>query len=123
MRLVIDVNVWVRATLGSSQIVAVLSRILDRRDVILSSDLLVRELAAVVRKPRLASHIDWDTYHQLVAFLGFCSEDVSISPPFPECRDADDGYLLAMASAGGADFLITFDEDLQLSDGLKRAEL
>lgn len=60
----------------------------------------------------MADRVDITLYDELVAFLKEEAEFVAITPPFPPCRDPDDGYLLAMADTGRADYLVTNDQDL-----------
>jgi putative PIN family toxin of toxin-antitoxin system len=56
--------------------------------------------------------MSWQRYNQLIAYLTTCGETVSLTPPFPECRDPLDGYLLAMARVGDADAIVSNDKDL-----------
>lgn len=112
MRVVFDVNVLIRATMHSAVIARVLSRSAELNAEVLTHDLLLTEFAECARKPRLAAHVDGRLFTDLLAFLGTCGKPVSIQPPFPPCRDPDDGYLLAMAQSGAADYLVTNDADL-----------
>ena len=112
MRVVIDVNVLVRVVLGSPKAARFLHKVISAGMTVLTSDVLLHEFSSVVRKPRLAGHVDRDLYNQTLAFLGLCGELVKLTLPFPECRDPADGYLLAMARDGKADFLLTYDDDL-----------
>ena len=123
VRVVFDVNVFVRAALGSAQAVELLATVAGGSATILTSDLLVREFAACVRKPRLAPHVDWEVYNHTLALLALCGESVPVSPPFPPCRDPDDGYLLAMADSGAADYLVTHDLDLLSLRGIGSCQI
>ena len=116
MRAVFDVNVLVRACLGSSPINALLERCALGESLLLTNELLVDEFAATTRKPRLLTKIDLDTYDDILALLATSGEEIGVNPPFPACRDEDDRYLLGMAQPGGADYLVSLDQDL-LSPG------
>lgn len=112
MRVIFDTSVLIRAALGSTGIVRVIHRSLDPRVIIITNEMLIAEFAITLRKPRLATSIDRNVASQLLSFLTLNGEQVPITPPFPECRDPADAYLLAMAEAGRADYLVTFDRDL-----------
>ena len=91
---------------------AVLERCARMEYVILTNQLLVDEFADTATKPRLLDKIDWDAYDDILALLAACGEEVGVTRPFPECRDEEDRYLLGMAQAGDADYLVTSDQDL-----------
>lgn len=112
MRAVFDVNVLLRAVIGSPLSARLIERAADERFDLLSSGMLIAEFADAVRKPRIFGRVDWSAYNALIAFLSQGAELVEIEPPFPACRDPDDGYLLAMANVGRADYLVTNDLDL-----------
>jgi len=112
VRVVFDVNVLLRAVIGSARVAAILERAAKMQFITLTSDILDDELAATVRKPRIVEKIEWAAYNRLISFLTSVAERVQPGQPFPACRDPKDGYLLAMARDGRADFLVTRDDDL-----------
>lgn len=112
MRVVFDVNVLTRACLESALANRLLGYCGEEPHRILVTRLLVEEFAQTVRKPRLAGRVDWRIYNQTLGLLESAGEEVLVQPPFPECRDAKDRYLLAMADIGNADYLVTLDGDL-----------
>lgn len=112
MRTVFDVNVLIRACLGSRRINALLRACVQTNCIILTNRLLVTELAETARKPRLSGRVDWGAYNDVLSLLAIAGEEVWIAQPFPGCRDQDDRYLLGMASAGRADYLVSSDQDL-----------
>jgi len=109
---VFDVSVLVRFAFGSSLVARLLRRAAAGEYTLLSNDLLAEELADTALKPRLAPRLDRAACDDLLAFLRNAAEHATIVPPFPPCRDPDDGYLLAMARDGAADYLVTSDQDL-----------
>lgn len=117
MRIIFDVNVLIRACLGSASANRLLGQCAQAGHCLLWTQALITELAATARKPRLAGRVDWDIYNDVLTLLGTMGEEIGISPPFPPCRDAKDRYLLAIAQAGNADYLVTQDDDL-LSIGI-----
>jgi putative PIN family toxin of toxin-antitoxin system len=74
----------------------------------------VEEVAEVLSRPKIAKKYriapgDRD------AFLQLLSAEAALLPHEPApgvCRDPDDDYLLGCAAAGGADYLVTGDDDL-----------
>jgi putative PIN family toxin of toxin-antitoxin system len=112
VRVVFDVNVLLRAVIGSVRVAAILERAAEMQFVTLTSDILEDEFTATARKPRIVEKIEWAAYNRLISFLTTVAERVRPGQPFPACRDPKDGYLLAMAEGGRADFLVTRDDDL-----------
>ncbi len=112
MRVVFDVSVLIRFALGSTLAARLLERAANGEYSILSNDLLIEELTRTAAKPRLAARLDQAARDDLLAFLRNVAEQVRIAPPYPGCRDPDDGYLLALARDGRANYLVTNDEDL-----------
>jgi uncharacterized protein len=112
VRTVFDVNVLIRASLGSRRINALFQACLQTHCVILTNPLLVNEFAETARKPRLSGRVDWEAYNDVLSLLASAGEEVWITQPFPECRDQDDSYLLGMALSGRADYLVSSDQDL-----------
>lgn len=124
MRLVVDTNILISALLVGTSLPAHLV-VLWREgwfDLLTSAEQL-DELMRVTRYPkireRLAPALAGRLINELrdVAFVVSDMPIVSVSP------DPYDNYLLAMASGGGADFLVTGDKrdllDLRLYAGAK----
>lgn len=82
-----------------------------RVELICSEELLA-ELADVLDRPRIRQHVsaaDAALFRQLYA------QSAVFFEPGPDprlCRDPRDDYLLALAAATKADYLVTRDEDL-----------
>ncbi len=112
MRAVFDVSVLIRLTFGSPLIAKLMRAANDGTFTLLTADLLIDELVATARKPRLADRIDVAACVELVAFLKEEAERIGLTQPFPSCRDRDDEFLLALARDGRADYLVTNDQDL-----------
>lgn len=112
VRVILDVNVLIRVALRSGAAARLLRTTLESDAVVLTSIDLRDEFAKTARKPRLSGHIDWEVHNLILGILGSRCEPIQVQPPFPPCRDAADGYLLAMAEVGRADYLVTSDRDL-----------
>lgn len=115
MRIVLDVNVLVRANHRAAGLARDLLRELLRQSwrVLISGEMLV-ELARVLRYPRLQTKFqltETDIY-DYIQFLREAAElivpDTSLVAPI---RDAADVVVIQTAIAGEADFICTVDSD------------
>jgi putative PIN family toxin of toxin-antitoxin system len=112
MRIVLDTNVLVSALLFYNSDVARAARLaLDHHDVLASQDTM-HELKRVLQKPKLHKYADAD---KLAAFF-LSYERITIHTeiliPVTMSRDPKDDKFLEVALNGGADLLITGDQDL-----------
>jgi uncharacterized protein len=73
---------------------------------------LLGELKDVISRPRMRKWFDLDDGEELAMALESRAKVVEPQLTVTACRDPDDNYLLALAEASGADFLVTRDEDL-----------
>ena len=98
--------------MGSRLVARLIERSANGEFELISGGMLLAEFAETVRKPRIFGRVNWEAYNLLVSYLSSDAVLVTVEPPFPACRDANDEYLLAMARDGAADFLVTNDQDL-----------
>jgi putative PIN family toxin of toxin-antitoxin system len=118
MRALIDTNVFITYLL-SPESDGVIQEIFlawaeERFTLLVPEALLDELLKTVTAKPHLAERIPPETLREFLATIQDMSEEVPrITSPFPAVtRDPKDDYLLAYALIGGADYLVTGDEDL-----------
>ncbi len=74
----------------------------------------IDEVGEVLARPKIKKKYPIPPAEQ-DAFLHLLRQDALLLPHAPGpgvCRDPDDDHLLACAEAGGADYLVTGDEDL-----------
>jgi len=112
LRVVADANVLISAALARSPnapSVQTLDAALDGRLELVTSPLLLRELASVLARPRLRKYLTSDQAHRFLADLaGQSTLLADPPPPYPAvCRDPDDDYLVALATAHHATALVT----------------
>lgn len=111
LRLVVDHNVWISFLLTRS--FPALARMVDDRAVILLyTDELLDDLAEVLIRPKLAKHLDPADVELMFQRIRHRGELIMVRSVVHLCRDPDDDFLLALCKDGGADVLITGDEDL-----------
>jgi putative PIN family toxin of toxin-antitoxin system len=117
---VADANVLISAALARSPnapSVLILDAALDGRLELISSPAL-REIADVLARPRLRKYLTTDEGLRFVTDLA--SQTTLLSDPTGPhpavCRDPDDDYLVALATADQANVLVTGDDDLLAID-------
>jgi putative PIN family toxin of toxin-antitoxin system len=119
MRLILDTNILLSALLSPSGTPAkLLAAWEQKRFTLVACDRLVAELRDVAGRPFFRSRLRASVTELLAAglrdFSFFCRELPSgrAAPDFP--ADRKDSYLLALAEASQADFLVTGDKKLLL---------
>ena len=111
MRLVIDTNILVSALLVGTSLPAhliVLWRA-GRFDLLTSLEQL-DELMRVTRYPKIRERLSPALAGRLINQLRELAVVLENLPIVAMCADPHDDYLLAMAEAGAADFLVTGDK-------------
>lgn len=121
MRVVADANVLVSAALArspDSPSVLTLDAALDGQIELVTSPLLLQEVAMVLARPRLQRLVSAEEALRFVA--GLAVQTILVvdpeGPPAAVCRDPDDDYLIALAQSSEADAIVTGDVDLLAVD-------
>ena len=124
MRLVIDTNILISSLLTSTSLSAHLIVLWreGRFDLLTSSDQL-DELMRATRYPKIRERLSPSLAGRLINEVRDLAIMVTNLPVVTASSDPYDNYLLAMASAGAADFLLTGDKrdllGLKLFEGTK----
>jgi uncharacterized protein len=124
VRLVVDTNILVSALLAGTSLPAHLVVLWreGRFDLLTSAEQL-DELARVTRYPKIRQRLSPALAGRLVNELREIAVTITDPPAVTVCDDPYDNYLLGMAAAGGADFLVTGDKrdllSLKLFEGTK----
>ena len=111
MRLVVDTNILVSALLSAASLPAqiiVLWRA-DRFDLLTAAEQL-DEIGRVTRYPKIRERLHPAVAGRLVNDLRALAVTLDALPVVEASPDPNDNYLLAMAVAGSADFLVTGDK-------------
>lgn len=82
-----------------------------RVELICSPDLLA-ELSDVLNRPRIRQLLSAEDSEQVLQLLAQAATFYDPNEAPGICRDPNDDYLLALATASSADCLVTRDEDL-----------
>ena len=111
MRLVIDTNVLISALLAGTSLPAHLIALWREGhfDLLTSPDQL-DELMRVTRYPKIRERLAPALAGRLINELRDIAVVLRNLPTVTVCADPYDNYLLAMASVGKADFLVTGDK-------------
>ncbi len=111
MRLVIDTNVLISALLVGSSLPAHIVELWrqGRFDLLTSMEQL-DELARVTRYPKIRERLSPSVAGRLVNELRNAAVMVEKLPKVAVCADLHDNYLLALAAAGRADYLVSGDK-------------
>lgn len=114
MLAVLDSNVLVSAAISTAgpprQIID--AWIAGRFDL-LASPALIDELSDVLARPRFRRWISAETAAEFIAGVEESAVVADDPPePAPQTPDPDDDYLIALARAGGADYLVSGDRHL-----------
>ena len=124
MRLVVDTNILISALLVEASLSAHLIVLWrqGRFDLLTSAEQL-DELMRVTRYPRIRERLAPALAGRLINELRDIAVVLKNLPTVSVCQDPYDDYLLAMAVAGAADFLVTGDKrdllGLKLHEGTK----
>jgi putative PIN family toxin of toxin-antitoxin system len=115
MRLILDTNILISALLSPAGAPAKLLDAWERKTfTLVASDLLIAEFRHVAARPFFRARLRASAAELLAAGLRDFSIYFRNLPSGPIARDPKDSYLLAMAEAGHADFLVTGDKELSL---------
>ena len=115
VRIVIDTNIWVSALISPRGEPARLMRaVRDRRIQLVMSPPLLAEVRAVLRRPRIRRRIDLDD-GDIDVFIREAIDQalhVTTRGDFRLSRDPKDDMVVETAIEGGAQYIVSRDEDL-----------
>jgi uncharacterized protein len=113
-RAVLDAGVLVSAAIAPNGVCGRLLRAAtERQYTLIASPQLIGELQDVLRRPKFRPYVTVDEAMTFVRAVSRVAELASDPPLQPGLTpDPDDDYLVALARAAHADFLISGDPDL-----------
>ncbi len=111
MRAILDVNILISAMIvRSGPTSAIVDAWLDGRFTLLTCRAHLAEVRSTLRKPRIAALIKPHKAGRLINQIRRCAEDIRKLPLVRRSPDPGDDYLLALAEAGNANYLVTGDK-------------
>lgn len=111
MRIVVDTNVFVSAALKDRSLPAIAARQAVQHGTLLKSAATEQQLFEVIARPYLAPLISPASREWLTTTLA-AAELVTITEPIAACCDPTDDKFLELTISGGADLILTGDNDL-----------
>jgi putative PIN family toxin of toxin-antitoxin system len=126
LRVVIDTNIFISAMIAAAGLPAKLIRLWkkNRFTLVVSND-TIEEITEVLHREEIEEEYNLSP-HEIFHLATSLKLGAEIVSPLPisdlpiHCRDAKDDFLLALAFAAGADYLITGDKDLLALKGNKK---
>lgn len=111
MRVVLDTNILVAALISpSGPPAAILQAFLDERFALVSCEPQLEEFRRVTRDPKLRKRVKPAEAGTLVNQLRALALIPKRLPKIERSSDPHDDFLLALAEAAGADYLVTGDK-------------
>jgi putative PIN family toxin of toxin-antitoxin system len=111
IRIVIDTNLFISLLIGK--------RSVELREILVSplftivvSQSLIEEIRKVANRPKFSRCFNLNEVEAFLEFLRGISDAVELKEIPARCRDPKDDYLLELAMASKAEFLLTGDDDL-----------
>lgn len=115
MRAIIDTNVLLSGLLWHGTPHTLLDRVRDGTLTLVSSPVLLAELAEVLEQPKFDVILARSNTprERLLAEIQALAEVIAPEPlPQPVCRDPDDDHVLALALTAQVDLIVSGDKDL-----------
>ena len=112
MRVIFDNNIWISFLIGKRLVS--LQHVFTSSDVdILYCDELEREFLEIAHRPKIQKYVNEQQVHRVHRLMTQCCHRIKIADPASmKVRDPKDVYLLALADAANADYLVSGDSDL-----------
>jgi putative PIN family toxin of toxin-antitoxin system len=111
LRVVLDTNVLVSAIISDAKPRELLSRGISKKFRLVTSDLILRELGTVLRRPKFKT--DEDEIRRIILALMQASEVVEVISKFNLIEeDPKDDMVVETAYDGKADFVVSGDSHL-----------
>ena len=112
----VDTNVLISALLAATSIPGKALTKAEDSSQLLASAATLAEIEEVLRRPRFARFLSLETRLEFVKRYLQAVRLVPITSPIRACRDPRDDKFLEVAVNGGAEMMITGDEDLLVLD-------
>lgn len=123
MRVVIDTNVWTSFMLGG-HVASMRGVLLSEQVEVCVCDELIGEIREVAGRPKIRKYIRAQDMEQTLELMQrYCTLAVCHGAVAAEVRDKDDLFLLALAGAVRAEYVITGDKDLLVLGSFNGAKI
>ncbi len=110
-RIIIDTNLWISFLITKDY--SKLDEILfSKQSILIFSQELLDEFLEVAQRPKFRRFFSNSEIEGLLETIDEFAEFVAVYSKIEVCRDEKDNFLLSLSIDGGADFLLTGDNDL-----------
>lgn len=111
LKLIVDTNLWVSFVISNK--LNILDPLLFSEQArLLFSTELITEIQETITKPRLKKYFGPNALEEMLSAFESFIDLIEVESIVTVCRDPKDNFLLALAKAGKADYLLTGDLDL-----------
>jgi len=110
-RVIVDTNIWISFLIGK-KLKSLKQHIVSKKVRLITTDQLLLEIKLVTQRPHLRKYFPKDKVETLIKLLQIIAENNKLKKIPSICRDPKDDFLLELAKASKADYLITGDKDL-----------
>jgi len=110
IKIILDTNIWISFVIGKrlNEVERVLKSPYTK---VFVCEKLIREVNDTLLKPKLRKYVSSERKNVLLKYMAACSS-VLVHEQTIRSRDIGDDFLLDLAQAANADYLITGDNDL-----------
>jgi len=116
LRSVIDTNIFFSATIAPRSAAGLAVRQAFARGEVLTSTEAFAELTEVLLRPKFNRNRAREARQHLLALCADSLVLVPVLSSVSDCRDPKDSMILKLALSGGADFIVTGDDNLLALD-------
>lgn len=120
IKVVIDTNLFVSALLGGGKPAQLIKAWRAQEFSLVVSEQLLAELFDVLRRPKLSRYFRQEDMIALGELILERAKIVNPENQLSLCRDPKDNFLLDIAIAGNAHYLVTGDGDFLDDEALKK---
>ena len=121
-RVIIDTNLFISFLIGK-KLKTLKKQIINLKVRLLFSELTIKEIGLVTKKPKLQKYFNPSDVINLIDFIRLIGEFIFIKDEPGICRDPKDNFLLGLADSGNADYLVTGDSDLLILKHYKHTKI
>lgn len=110
-KIIIDTNLWI-SFLITHNFARFDALLMSDKITLLFDKILLDEIVTVAHRQKYRKYFSLAAMKQLYVLLRKIAVFIDVETSINCCRDEKDDFLLALAKAGSADYLLTGDDDL-----------
>jgi len=121
-RVVIDTNIFISFLIGK-RLKELKNHIIDFKVRLIFCDQIIKEILKVTQRPKLKKYFPKQDIEDLIDLIQTIGDHFEIADELKICRDPKDNFLLELAIAGKADYIVTGDSDLLVLDKINSTRI